>query len=91
VAYFYEQPASVPWTYFPEHSQFSSLRGGATISGFRKQGPYTVLLAVRVHEAKARQVRYLTVDSSAMSRPILEKFGFEMIAYSYPCNWKLKS
>jgi hypothetical protein len=91
VAYIDEQPASAAWTYFPEHSQFASLWGGATIRGFRKQGLYTALLAVRVQEAKARQVRYLTVDASAMSRPILEKFGFEMIAASYPCKWKLKS
>lgn len=91
VAYIDEQPASAAWTYFPEHSQFASLWGGATISGFRKQGLYTALLAVRAQEAKARQVRYLTVDASVLSRPILEKFGFEMIAYSYPCKWKLKS
>lgn len=91
VAYVNEQPASAAWTYFPERSQFASLWGGATVSSFRKQGLYTALLAVRAQEAKARQVRYLTVDASPMSRPILEKFGFEMIAYSYPCKWKLKS
>jgi hypothetical protein len=86
-----EQPASAAWIYFPKHSQFASLWGGSTISGFRQQGLYTALLAVRAQEAKARQVRYLTVDASAMSRPILEKFGFEMIAYSYPCKWKCLS
>ena len=91
VAYIDEQPASAAWTYFPKHSQFASLWGGSTISGFRKQGLYTALLAVRAQEAKARQVRYLTVDASPMSRPILEKFAFEMIAYSYPCKWKRKS
>ncbi len=91
VAYVNEQPASAAWTYFPRHSQFASLWGGSTVSGFRGQGLYTALLAVRAQEAKVRQARYLTVDASAMSRPILEKFGFEMIAYSYPCKWKLKS
>lgn len=91
VAYVNEQPASAAWTYFPKHSQFASLWGGATVSGFRQQGLYTALLAVRAQEAKARQVRYLTVDASAMSRPILEKFGFEMIAFSYPCRWKRQS
>jgi hypothetical protein len=90
VAYIDEQPASTAWIYFPEHSQFASLWGGSTVAGFRQQGLYTALLAVRAQEAKSRQVRYLTVDASAMSRPILEKFGFEMIAYSYPCKWKLK-
>jgi len=91
VAYVNQQPASAAWIYFPKHSQFASLWGGSTISGFRKQGLYTALLAVRAQEAKARQLRYLTVDASPMSRPILEKFGFEMIAYAYPCKWKLKS
>ena len=91
VAYVNDQPASAAWTYFPRHSQFASLWGGSTVSSFRKQGLYTALLAVRAQEAKARQVRYLTVDASPMSRPILEKFGFEMIAYSYPCKWKRKS
>jgi GNAT superfamily N-acetyltransferase len=91
VTYIDEQPASAAWIYFPEHSQFASLWGGATISRFRKQGLFTALLAVRAQEAKARQVRYLTVDAMPMSRPILEKLGFEMIAYSSPCKWKLKS
>jgi len=87
VAYIDEQPASAAWIYFPKHSQFASLWGGSTVSGFRQQGLYTALLAVRVQEAKARRVRFLTVDASDMSRPILEKFGFELIAYSYPCKW----
>jgi hypothetical protein len=91
VAYVDEQPASAAWTYFPEHSQFASLWGGSTVSAFRKQGLYTALLAVRAQEARARQVRHLTVDASPMSRPILEKFGFEMIAYSYPCKWEVNS
>jgi len=91
VAYIDEKPASTAWIYFPEHSQFASMWGGSTVSDFRKQGLYTALLAVRAQEAKVRQVRYLTVDASAMSRPILEKYGFEMVAYSYPCKWKLKS
>jgi hypothetical protein len=90
VAYIDEQPASAAWIYFPKHSQFASLWGGSTVSGFRQQGLYTALLAVRAQEAQARQVRYLTVDASPMSRPILEKFGFDMIAYSYPCKWKVK-
>ena len=90
VAYIVAQPASSAWVYFPKHSQFASLWGGSTLSGFRRQGLYTTLLAVRAQEARARGLRYLTVDASPMSRPILEKFGFEMIAYSWPCKWTLK-
>jgi len=91
VAYVDGQPASAAWTYFPKHSQFAILWGGSTLSSLRGQGLYTALLAVRAQEAKERQVRYLTVDASPMSRPILEKFRFEKIAYSYPCKWKRKS
>jgi hypothetical protein len=91
VGYVDGQPASAAWSFFPKHSQFASLWGGSTVSPFRKQGLYTALLAVRAQEAKARQVRFLTVDASPMSRPILEKFGFDRIAYSYPCKWKRKA
>ncbi len=90
VAYVDDQPASAAWIYFPKKSQFASLWGGSTVTDFRKQGLYTALLAVRAQEAKGRQVTYLTVDASPMSRPILEKFGFKMIAYSYPCKWEYK-
>jgi predicted GNAT family acetyltransferase len=91
MAYVDGQPASAAWIYFQKHSQFASLWGGATIEGYRKRGLYTALLAVRAQEAKARRVRYLSVDASTMSRPILEKLGFEMIAYSCPCTWKRRS
>jgi GNAT superfamily N-acetyltransferase len=88
VAYVDDRPASAAWIYFPPHSQFASLWGGSTLKEFRQRGLYTALLAVRLQEATQRQVNYLTVDASPMSRSILEKFGFEMIAMSYPCNWK---
>ena len=91
IAYGNDQPASAAWTYFPLNSQFASLWGGSTVPKFRRQGLYTALLAIRAQEAKARGVRFLTVDASEMSRPILEKFGFTVIAYSYPCKWETKS
>lgn len=91
VAYVDHRPVSSAWIYFPPHSQFASLWGGSTLPGFRGQGCYSALLAVRVQEAIRRKVSYLTVDASPMSRPILEKFGFEKIADSYPCTWKCRS
>jgi hypothetical protein len=91
VAYVDQQPASAAWVYFPERSQFASLWGGSTIADFRRQGLYGALLRVRAQEARQRQVRYLTVDASPMSRPILEQAGFELLAWSYPCKWKHKS
>ena len=91
VAYVDGQPASAAWTYFPQHSQFVSLWGGSTVSGYRGQGLYTALLAVRTQEARERGRTFLTVDASDMSRPILEKFGFQQIAWSWPCKWNSKA
>lgn len=87
VAYIDQQPACAAWIYFPPQSQFASLWGGSTVSAYRNRGLYSALLAVRAQEARARRVHYLTVDASPMSRPILEKLGFEFITYSYPCKW----
>ena len=91
VAYLDGQPVSAAWIYYPKASRFASLWGGSTLESYRGRGLYTALLAIRAQEARTRQVGYLTVDASPMSRPILEKFGFEMIAYSYPCKWKNRS
>jgi hypothetical protein len=88
VAYVDEVPASAGWILFREHSQFGSLWGGSTLSEYRGRGLYTALLGTRAREACERGVRYLTVDASPMSRPILERFGFEVIAFAHACKWK---
>jgi GNAT superfamily N-acetyltransferase len=89
VAYVDEAPVSAAWILLPEGSQFGSLWGGSTLSEYRGRGLYTALLAARAREATQRGVRYLTVDASPMSRPILEKFGFQTIAYAHACKWKI--
>lgn len=91
VAYVGDVPASAAWIYYPTGSRFASLWGGSTVAAYRGQGLYTALLAVRAQEARNRHVEFLTVDASAMSRPILEKFGFVKIAESYPCKWRRKA
>lgn len=88
VAYADNQPVSAAWIYYPPNSRFASLWGGSTLTAYRQQGWYSALLAIRLQEAKQRQVEFLTVDASLMSRPILEKFGFTMISQAYPCKWQ---
>lgn len=46
------------------------------------------MLAIRAQEARRKGFRFLTVDASPMSRPILEKHGFRFIAYAYACKWR---
>lgn len=91
VAYVDEEPAACSWVFFPKNNRFGGLWGGSTRSEFRQRGLYTAMLAARVQEAQQRQVQYLRVDASDMSRPILAKFGFEVIAQATPCNWMVKS
>ena len=88
VAYVAGQPASSAWAYFHPGSHFAGLWGGSTLESYRGRGLYTALLAARAQEAIERGVRFLTVDASPMSRPILEKLGFQWLSTIYPCKWQ---
>ena len=76
---------------YPSRSQFASLWGGGTLENYRGRGVYTALVAARVQEAIQRGRRFLTIDASPMSRPIVEKLGFVPISTSTPCNWQRKT
>lgn len=69
-------PAAAAWIRFHDDTEFASLFGGSTLPEHRGRGLYTALLAVRARAAHDRGYRFLTVDASEMSRPILEKHGF---------------
>jgi hypothetical protein len=79
VAYVDGVPASSARIQFSDHSPFAGLWGGATVEELRGRGLYSGLLAVRVQEAIQRGVRFLTIDATPMSRPIVEKFGFQRL------------
>lgn len=82
-----DQPVSAAWiVYMPDGNPFAGLYGGATRAEYRGRGCYTALIAARAAAAKARGVPYLTVDASAMSRPILEKIGFQYLASAWACD-----
>ncbi len=80
-------PAAAAWMRFLEGTEFASLFGGSTLPQFRHRGLYRALLAARAQAALERGRRFLDVDASEMSRPILEKHGFVKIttatAYKY--------
>jgi len=87
-AYVDGRVVSAAWSQFTPDSEFAGLWGGTTLPAFRRQGLYTGLLAVRANEAQSRGRRFLTVDASPMSRPILERFGFVTIAMATACVWR---
>jgi len=47
---------------------------------------YSMLLHERCLEAQERGYEYLAVDAAPMSRPILERKGFEFICWTYPLD-----
>lgn len=82
------QPASVAWLFIEEARPFASLWGGSTLPQYRQRGLYTALLAVRLQEALRRGARFLTVDASPMSRPIVQRYGFRQITTACDYDWE---
>jgi GNAT superfamily N-acetyltransferase len=85
VAYDEGKPVSSARITYDPGSQFAGLWGGATLASHRGKGCYTALVAARLQEALQRGVRFLYIDASPMSRPILERRGFVLLGYSRPC------
>jgi len=78
---------SAGWLRFQPGTQFAGLWGGATLSEWRGRGIYRALVARRAQLAAARGFRYLQVDASSDSAPILRRLGFQPIATTTPYVW----
>jgi hypothetical protein len=81
------RPACVGWTFFYPNSQFAGLWGGSTVAEYRGLGLYTAVLATRIQEAIQRGYRFVVIDASPMSRPIVAKHSFRLLTYAYACEW----
>jgi GNAT superfamily N-acetyltransferase len=79
-----DEPVSEGRIDFPGSGEFAGLWGGATLAGWRGRGIYRALVAHRARLAAERGYRYLTVDASPDSRPILERLGFTPLATTTP-------
>jgi GNAT superfamily N-acetyltransferase len=69
-------------------TEFAGLWGGGTLPHWRGRGIYRALVAYRAGLAAARGYRYLQVDASPDSRPILERLGFARLARTTPYVWE---
>ncbi len=65
-------------------TDFASLWGGGTLPGWRGRGIYRALITHRAAIAAARGYRYLQVDASDESRPILARLGFARVSTTTP-------
>jgi len=76
------------WVRFHLGTDFASLWGGSTLEQWRGRGIYKALVSRRADEAAERGVRYLQVDASDESRPILEKIGLQRLTSTTPYMWR---
>ncbi|MFE9643422.1 GNAT family N-acetyltransferase [Streptomyces sp. NPDC006365] len=63
---------------------FAGLWGGGTVPAWRGRGIYRALVAHRARIAADRGYRYLQVDASDQSRPILGRLGFVPLTTTTP-------
>jgi hypothetical protein len=73
---------------FHEGTDFVSLWGGSTLTEWRGRGIYKALVSRRADEAAERSYRYLQVDASPDSRPILERLGLRQLTTTTPYMWR---
>jgi predicted GNAT family acetyltransferase len=78
---------SAAWLVFGRGTEFAGLWGGSTVPEWRGQGIYRALVACRAQRAIARGVRYLQVDASKDSGPILRRLGFQAVTTTTPYVW----
>jgi len=78
---------SAAWLVFKPGIEFAGLWGGSTLPGWRGRGLYRALVARRAQLAVARGVRYLQVDASDDSKPILLRLGFRAVTTTTPYVW----
>lgn len=69
-------------------TEFAGMWGGGTLPAWRGRGIYRALVAYRAGLAAARGYRYLQVDASPDSSPILERLGFARLARTTPYIWE---
>lgn len=84
------EPVSSARIEYTVNSPFAGIWGGSTIEAYRGRGHYSALLHKRINDAKKRGVKYLTIDASDMSRPIVEKYGFKFITTTTPYEYVIK-
>ncbi|MGC0333879.1 GNAT superfamily N-acetyltransferase [Streptomyces sp. SAI-170] len=79
-----DEPVSAARMELVPGTGFAGLWGGGTLPAWRGRGIYRSLVAHRARAAMSRGYRYLQVDASDQSRPILERLGFAPLTTTTP-------
>lgn len=81
------QVVSAAWIVYYPGTDFAYFAGGSTLEPWRKRGIYRALVAVRAQRALAHGTRYVMVDASDDSAPILQRLGFTAVTTTTPYVW----
>ncbi len=65
---------------YNERKTFGGLFAGATVPAERGGGVYRGMVAARVEDVRQAKANYIYTEAGSMSRPILERIGFETVA-----------
>jgi hypothetical protein len=79
---------SAAWLVAVPGTDFAMLWGGSTLERWRGKGIYRALVAQRARLAVRRGTRYLMVDASKDSSPILQRLGLRAVGTTTPWVWK---
>lgn len=72
------------WLRYSPGTDFASMWGGSTLPEWRRRGLYRATVTHRARIAQHRGYRYMRLDTSADSRPILERLGLRSAATTTP-------
>jgi GNAT superfamily N-acetyltransferase len=78
------QVVSAAWAVYKKGTEFTGLWGGSTLAEWRGKGIYKALVAVRAARAVELGYKYLHVDASDDSSPILQRLGFLAVTTTTP-------
>ncbi|MFE2535546.1 GNAT family N-acetyltransferase [Streptomyces sp. NPDC059371] len=77
-------PVSAARMELPPGARFAGLWGGGTVEAWRGRGIYRALVSHRARVAAERGYRYVQVDASSQSRPVLTRLGFQPLTTTTP-------
>jgi GNAT superfamily N-acetyltransferase len=79
---------SAAWAVYKKGTEFTGLWGGSTLAEWRGKGIYKALVAIRAARAVELGYKYLHVDASDDSSPILQRLGFVAVTTTTPYVYK---
>ncbi|MFJ8005155.1 GNAT family N-acetyltransferase [Streptomyces fagopyri] len=79
-----DEPVSAARMEMVPGARFAGLWGGGTVESWRGRGIYRALVAHRARVAADRGYRYVQVDASSQSRPVLARLGFQPLTTTTP-------